>query len=279
MALPRPRNSAAALAPPLHGWLTGLRIDLLFIVALLPPLGQALVLQGTRLLPVLAVSIAVAVGWQAVFARSRNQRMGFSSIVPAIAFALVVPADAQLWQVALGISFGAVVGVHLFGGYGWNFLNPVAVAVTFLVFSFPDASYGEAPPVAWEVCVPGAALLLATGIISWRIILAAAGALVIVIYLLPSANIDPFMALAGFAFILIFLACDPVAAPGTNSGRWIYGILVGGLAALGLASGKPQTEVFTSVVLLGGIFAPLIDYGTARSHVWRRRRRHGARHE
>ena len=33
-----------------------------------------------------------------------------------------------LWQLALGLSFGVVVGVHLFGGYGWNFLNPVAVA-------------------------------------------------------------------------------------------------------------------------------------------------------
>lgn len=278
MAFPRTRNSAAALAPLLHGWLTGPRIDLLFIVALLPPLGQALVLHGTRLLPVLAVSIAVAVGWQAVFARSHKQRMGVASIVLAIALALVVPADAQLWQVALGISFGAVVGVHLFGGYGWNFLNPVAVAVTFLVFSFPEAGYGKAPPVPWEICIPGAALLLATGIISWRIILAASGALLVAIYLLPSANIDPLMALAGFAFILVFLACDPVAAPGTNFGRWIYGFLVGGLAALGLASGKPQMEVFTSVVLLGGIFAPLIDYGMARSHVWRRRRHDGARH-
>lgn len=278
MASPRGRNLAAALALPLHGWLTGPRIDLLFVVALFPPIGHALVLYGTRLLPVVAVSVALAVGWQAAFARSQKQRMGFSSIVPAIAFALVVPVDAQLWQVALGISFGSVVGVHLFGGYGWNFLNPVAVAVTFLVFSFPEAGYDKAPPVAWEICIPGAALLLATGIISWRIILAASGTLLVAVYLLPSANIDPMMALAGFAFVLVFLACDPVAAPGTNSGRWIYGIFLGGLAALGLVSGKAQMEVFTSVVLLGGIFAPLIDYGMARTHVWRRRRHGGARH-
>jgi len=278
MAVPRPRIPATALAPPLHSWLTGPRIDLLLIVALLPPLGQALALHGTRLLPGLAVSLAFAVGWQAAFASARKQCMGLSSVIPAVVFALIVPADAQLWQIALGLSFGVVVGVHLFGGYGWNFLNPVAVAVIFLVFSFPEAGYGKAPPVAWEGCMPGLVLLVATGIISWRIILAASGSLVAAIHLLAGANIDPFMALAGFTFVLVFLACDPIAAPGTDSGRWIYAVLVGALAALGLASGKPQTEVFTSVVLLGGIFAPLIDYGMARTHMWHRRRRIGARH-
>ena len=276
MGPPRTRNSAVALS--LHSWGTGPRISLLFIVSLLPALGQTLILHGTGLLPVLAVSVAFAAGWQAVFARLRKQRMDCSSVVPAIAFALVVPADAQLWQVALGISFGAVVGVHMFGGYGWNFLNPVAVAVIFLVFSFPEAGYGNASAVAWEGCVPGGIFLVATGIISWRIILAASGSLVVTIYLLPGTNIDPFMTLAGFAFVLVFLACDPVAAPGTDRGRWIYAILIGGLAALGLASGKPQTDAFTTVVLLGGIFAPLIDYGMARTYKWHRRGRYKARH-
>ncbi len=64
MAPPRTWNSAVAPAPRLHGWLSGPRINLLFIVALLPPLGQTFILYGAGLLPVLAMSIIVAVGWQ-----------------------------------------------------------------------------------------------------------------------------------------------------------------------------------------------------------------------
>ncbi len=273
------RMSTARLpALRLHGWLSGPRIQLLFIVSLLPILGQSFVFYGEEVLPVLALSIAISVGWHALFARLRKQSLDFSSVVPAIIFAMVVPADAQLWQIALGISFGSVVGVHLFGGYGWNFLNPVAVALIFLVFSFPDASYGNTFPVAWQWCVPGTILLVFTGIISWRIILAAAGSSALALYLLTGSSSDAFLAVSGFAFVLVFVGCDPIATPSTNSGRWVYAILAGCLAALGLASGKPQTEVFISVVLLGGLFAPLIDFSMVRIQMWRRLRRNGARH-
>jgi Na+-transporting NADH:ubiquinone oxidoreductase subunit B len=269
-------------APPfstlrVHGRLTALRIEVLFVVALLPPLAQMLYMQGVTRLPVLTLSLAVAVGWQVVFSVVRKRPMGISAIVPAIAVTLMMPAGAPLWQVALGLTFGVVVGVHLFGGYGWNFLNPVAVALVFLVFSFPEGGYSRAPPVAWEACLPGAALLVATGIVSWRILAAASVALVVALVLLPGASIGLFTGLAGFVFVLVFLAGDPVAAPATDSGRWIYAVLTGVLAALGLASGKPQTEAFVSAVLLGGIFAPLIDYGVTRAQAWQRRRRRGRR--
>ena len=278
MIVPRARESQTFRAPALHFWLTGPRIDLLLAVALLPPLIQALVLQGPRYWTLLAICIAVTVGWQAIFAWTRGQRLGLSAVVPAIAFVLLVPDDVALWQAAMGLSFGVVVGVHLFGGYGWNFLNPTATALTFLYFSFPEAGYGSVSPVAWQTCIPGAALLLAAGIVSWRIVVGAAVSLIVVTYFAPSAGTEPLSALAGFTFVLVFLACDPVAAPATDPGRWIHGILVGGLAAVGLASAKPMMEVFVTTALLGGIFAPLIDHAATYAKVRRRDRRNGVRH-
>jgi len=277
MAAPRARNPAwsALLSPQVR--LTGPRIDMLFVVALLPPLAQALYARGAALLPMLALAMAVSLGWTAVFGLARGRPIGIGWVAPAIALALMVPAGAPLWQVGLGLTFGVVVGVHLFGGYGWHFVNPVVVALAFLIFSFPEAGYGKASPVAWEGCIPGMLLLAAVGIVSWRILLAAAAALAAALVLLTGTVTGVPAALAGFAFVLVFIACEPVSAPATDGGRWVYGVTIGALSALGLASGKGQPEAFAFAVLLGGIFAPLFDQGAVRWLGRRRRRREAER--
>lgn len=273
MAAPELLRLARRARLPVRGWLTGPRIDLLFAAALLPPLVQALSGRGAALLPVLALTLAVTFGWEALFAAMRRRPMGIAPLVPALALALMAPAGAPFWQVGLALSFGVVVGVHLFGGYGWHFLNPVIVAMAFLLFSFPEAGYGKAPPVAWEGVVPGAALLVATGIVSWRILLAGGATLAAGLLVLPGSPVGIFVALSGFAFVLVYLAGEPAAAPATDEGRWIYGALVGLLVALGLVSGTAATEVFVFAVLLGGIFASPIDQAVVRLRAWRRRRR------
>lgn len=275
MALFRSRQSLETSLPRLHGGMTGNRIAGIFGVALLPPLSEAFFIAGSGAFPILALSLVTAFGWQAVFAFWRNRPMSVHAMVSALTFTLLVPADAPLWQLALGLSFGIVVGEQIFGGYGWNFLNPVAVGLTFLLFSFPEAGYGKVGPVGWLVCVPGAILLVATGIVSWRILVGASVTLVAALYLLGSTDAHELMALGGFAFTLLFLGCDPVPAPSTDPGRWIFAFLIGAFVALGLVSGKTETEVFVSAVLLGGIFAPLIDHGVIRFDVWRRGRRYG----
>ena len=77
-----------------------------------------------------------------------------------------------------------------------------------------------------------------------------------------------------FIFPLIFLGCDPTAVPTINPARWIYGVLIGFLATLGLISGKPAADSFIAAILLGGIFAPLIDYAFMRTVIWRRETGH-----
>jgi Na+-transporting NADH:ubiquinone oxidoreductase subunit B len=71
----------------------------------------------------------------------------------------------------------------------------------------------------------------------------------------------------------VFLACDPVSAASTNPGRWVYGIIVGGMAMLGRSSGAGDGTVFA--ILVASIFAPLIDQAALFANLWLRRRRHG----
>ena len=61
-------------------------------------------------------------------------------------FALSCPPDAPLWQVALGISVGLVIGKEIFGGTGKNFLNPALTGRAFLYFAYPASWSGD---MAW----------------------------------------------------------------------------------------------------------------------------------
>jgi len=58
-------------------------------------------------------------------------------------FTLTLPPSIPLWQVALGISFGVVIGKEIFGGTGKNFMNPALVGRAFLFFAFPAQMSGD----------------------------------------------------------------------------------------------------------------------------------------
>merc|ERR1711879_744561 len=68
--------------------------------------------------------------------------MGF--FVTSILFALILPATIPLWQVALGITFGVVIGKEIFVGTGKNFLNPALTGRAFLFFAYPADMSGNA---------------------------------------------------------------------------------------------------------------------------------------
>ena len=64
--------------------------------------------------------------------------------VTSVLFALILPPDVPLWQAALGISFGVVIGKEVFGGTGKNFLNPALTGRAFLFFAYPVEMSGDA---------------------------------------------------------------------------------------------------------------------------------------
>ncbi len=94
--------------------------------------------------PIYAVTFLVGIAWEVLFAMKRGHEVNEGFFVTSILFALICPPDVPLWQVALGISFGVVIGKEVFGGTGKNFLNPALTGRAFLYFAYPAQMSGDA---------------------------------------------------------------------------------------------------------------------------------------
>ena len=135
----------------------------------------------------------------------------------------------------------------------------------------------------------GAAILLLTGIASWRIILsvfvggfvmaAIANAFATPTY--PVSLLSPVdqLMLGGFAFAAVFMATDPVTAARTDTGKYIYGFFLGAIAILIRTYNNGYPEGAMLAVLLMNSLAPAIDYFVVQSNIRRRMRRLNANAE
>ena len=233
-----------------------------------------------------------------------------------------------MWQVAIGISFGVVIGKEIFGGTGKNFVNPALTARAFIFFAYPaqmsgdfvwtavDGFSGATPlglvaaesmrdlttTISWNqaffgqiqgsmgetstlACLIGAALLIFSGVGSWRIMLAVLiGALTTstLLYVIGSETNSMFemspawhLVLGGFAFGLVFMATDPVSASMTDTGKWIYGLLIGFLVILVRVINPAFPEGMMLSILFGNVFAPVIDYLVINAYLKKRKLRYG----
>jgi Na+-transporting NADH:ubiquinone oxidoreductase subunit B len=274
-------------------------------------------------LPIYAVTMAAGGFWEILFAGVRNHEINEGFFVTSFLYALVLPASIPLWQVAIGISFGVVIGKEVFGGTGKNFLNPALTGRAFLYFAYPAQISGDAVWTAvdgfsgatalsisavdgitgvvasgltWTqaflgqmqgsigetsalACLFGAVMLVYTGIASWRIIVGVFAGLIIpslVIGLIGSDNpmaLVPWywhIVIGGFAFGAIFMATDPVSAAATNTGRWIYGLLIGAMTFVIRVVNPAFPEGIMLAILFGNIFAPVIDHFVIRANIRRR---------
>ena len=95
-------------------------------------------------LPIYATTFIVGGFWEVLFATFRRHEINEGFFVTSILFALILPPTIPLWQVALGISFGVVVGKEIFGGTGKNFINPALLGRAFLFFAYPAQLSGNA---------------------------------------------------------------------------------------------------------------------------------------
>lgn len=95
-------------------------------------------------LPIYMVTFIVGGFWEVLFAMKRGHEVNEGFFVTSILFALILPPSIPLWQVALGISFGVVIGKEVFGGTGKNFLNPALTGRAFLFFAYPAQMSGDA---------------------------------------------------------------------------------------------------------------------------------------
>lgn len=273
--------------------------------------------------PVFLVCNVVGAFWEALFATVRRHEVNEGFLVTGMLFPLILPPTIPLWQVAIGISFGVVIGKEIFGGTGKNFLNPALTARAFLYFAYPaqisgdkvwvavdgysratplglvpsegvaamaatvtklDAFLGAIPGSMGETstlaCLLGAVILIATGIGSWRIMASMTVSAFVLAALLNQVHsttnymfaLDPVwhMVLGGFAFGCVFMATDPVSAAFTNTGKWLYGALIGVMSVLVRVVNPAFPEGVMLAILFGNIFAPSFDFLVVQANIRRR---------
>lgn len=156
--------------------------------------------------------------------------------------------------------------------------DPVSTWDAFL--GLIPGSFGETSTLCILI---GAALLLLTGIASWRIMVSVfVGGLFMGWIantfssdLYPASMLSPLdqLVYGGFAFAAVFMATDPVTAARTGVGKYIYGFLVGVIAVLIRVYNNGYPEGAMLAVLLMNAFAPLIDYCVVQANINRRLRR------
>jgi Na+-transporting NADH:ubiquinone oxidoreductase subunit B len=292
-------------------------------------------------LPMLIVSYAVGLFWEILFASVRGHKISEGFLVTGLLFPMTLPPTMPLWQVAVGISFGVVIGKEIFGGTGRNILNPALTGRAFLFFAYPvnmsgdrvwtavaqtgqqavdavtaatplalaplaasgesvtrifaDAGYtfqrlfiGNIPGSVGEtstlMILLGAVFLVITGVANYRIMLGGVIGVLAVAYpgylihlssggeaaRMFSMHPAWHLVMGSFAFGIVYMATDPVSAPGMNLSRWIYGILIGALTVMIRVFNPAYPEGVMLAILFMNIFAPLIDHFVIKARLSKR---------
>lgn len=308
-------------------------------------------------LPIYIVCMTAGGICEVIFSCIRGHEVNEGFLVTGLLFPLTLPPDIPLWQVAIGIMFGVVIGKEIFGGTGRNFMNPALTARAFLYFAYAGQISGDkvwtatkvagdagvdgfsgatalgqlaavtpkkmlemgytspleslqsipntasiaggAPEsaVTWMnsflgtisgsmgetstlACLIGAAILIACGIGSWRIMVGCvvgAVAFSSLLYIVSSEtnymfHVPPWwhLVIGGFAFGTVFMATDPVSASMTETGKWFYGALIGAMTILIRVINPAFPEGIMLAILFGNVFAPLIDYFVVQANIKRR---------
>ncbi|MFW2589365.1 NADH:ubiquinone reductase (Na(+)-transporting) subunit B [Sagittula sp. SSi028] len=94
-------------------------------------------------LPIYITTLVAGGLFEVIFATIRRHEVNEGFLVTSMLYTLILPASTPLWQVALGIIFGVVIGKEVFGGTGKNFLNPALVGRAFLYFAYPAYMSGD----------------------------------------------------------------------------------------------------------------------------------------
>lgn len=221
----------------------------------------------------LAFVVLVLGCWQLVFLLARAQPMSLSLLLTALAIAVLSPEGLASFPLVLGISFGAVMGEQVFGGWGRNVVNPATVALSFLGFGFSGHPWPELlTPVAWSA-IPAAVIGVAAGVMPAGVIFGAAvgAAAMVALGALPVA------ALAAATVVLVLLVADPVTSPTTPLGRWFGGLAFAGLMTLfsiGWHGASPMQQAVAAALLIS-LVAPALDDAALALWYLRRRRTHG----
>ncbi len=156
-------------------------------------------------------------------------------------------------------------------------VNPIdsGTSLCDMICGFIPGSIGETSVIAIGL---GALLLLITGIASWKIMLSVfvGGSLTAALFAGLGSTVIPWyehLVLGGFAFGAVFMATDPVTSARTETGKWIYGFIIGVMAIVIRVMNPGYPEGMMLAILLMNMFAPTIDHFVVERNITKRANR------
>ena len=130
------------------------------------------------------------------------------------------------------------------------------------------------------LCLLGAIALIMLRLVSWQIMAGIVAGVIFISGIFNTVGSETnamfhlpwywHFVIGGLAFGAVFLATEPSSAPQTNAGRWIYGFLIGAMTILIRVANPSFPEGIMLAILLGNVFAPLIDYFVIKAHIAKR---------
>jgi Na+-transporting NADH:ubiquinone oxidoreductase subunit B len=153
------------------------------------------------------------------------------------------------------------------------------------LFSFSNLFVGWIPGSIGEtstlMVLVGALILIGTGVASWKIIVSGFAGAYIMGFIMNLFAVNEYMAMppeyhwviGGLAFGIVFMATDPVSSAQTETGKWVYGLLIGILTVIIRVTNPAYPEGIMLAVLFMNVFAPLIDYYVVKANKTRRLQR------
>lgn len=173
-------------------------------------------------MPLVLVSYAAGFFWEILFAVKRKHAISEGLFVTAMLFPLTLPPTTPLWQAALGISFGIVIGKEIFGGTGRNFLNPALTGRAFLFFAYPGSMSGDA---VWTVISGAKSAVVDTFSGATPLALAA---------LTESGSVEAVLSEAGYSFSRLFWGLYPDSIGASSALLCLVGAVI--LMVMGIAN-------------------------------------------
>jgi Na+-transporting NADH:ubiquinone oxidoreductase subunit B len=231
--------------------------------------------------------LALAVAFSVILGKEVFGGTGMNIFNPALLARAFLFFSYPKWMTGDAVwTEGLTAGKNIIDGFSGA--TPLSLCAAGDITSLPTfmqmfigtipGSIGETSTLAILI---GAAILIVTGVGSWKIMAGVfAGGLGMGL-LLNAVSANAYMELpfyyhfvmGSFAFGAVFMATDPVSGAQTERGKWIYGLLIGILSILLRVLNPAYPEGVMLAILLMNLFAPLVDYFVIQSNIKRRLRR------
>ena len=231
-------------------------------------------------------TLVLAIAFSVIFVKEiwGGTGMNIFNVAVAVRMFLFFSYPSQMTGDQVWVATDAIFGLGYDLQDGFTMATPLGLiglgadagaSLSDMILGFIPGSVGETSVVAIAI---GAVILLWTGIASWKTMLSVfiGGIAMALVFTATGKTPIPWyehIVLGGFCFGAVFMATDPVTSARTETGKWIYGFLIGAMAIIVRVMNAGYPEGMMLAIFFGNMFAPFIDHCVVEANISKRAKR------